>query len=233
MRPIIERTEGGYGMISILITDDQRLLREGLQTILQAEEGLNIVGLCENGLEALQTAKACRPDVVLMDIKMPIMDGIEAMKQIKRELPGTIVLMLTTFAEDRFIVDAMAGGADGFLLKDMPSKLIVQTIHEAMNGDVILPAQIASRIAAKLSVLSNERADTLDEVKLKKSGYSFTERERKIIVLLVEGYSNRQISSTLFMSEGTVRNYISVIYNKLGTSDRQAAIYILKGLLLE
>ncbi|WP_391575136.1 response regulator, partial [Cohnella sp.] len=190
-------------MISILITDDQRLLREGLQTILQAEEGLNIVGLCENGLEALQTAKACRPDVVLMDIKMPIMDGIEAMKQIKRELPGTIVLMLTTFAEDRFIVDAMAGGADGFLLKDMPSKLIVQTIHEAMNGDVILPAQIASRIAAKLSVLSNERADTLDEVKLKKSGYSFTERERKIIVLLVEGYSNRQISSTLFMSEGT------------------------------
>lgn len=220
-------------MISIIIADDQRLLREGLQTILQAEEGLNIVGLCENGLEALQTAKECKPNVVLMDIKMPVMDGIEAMKQIKRELPGTIVLMLTTFAEDRFIVDAMAGGADGFLLKDMPSKLIVQTIHEAMNGDVILPAQIASRIAAKLSLLSNERADALDEAKLKRGGYSFTERERKIIVLVIDGYSNRQISSTLFMSEGTVRNYVSVIYNKLGTSDRQTAISILKGLLLE
>lgn len=225
--------EGGYDMISIIIADDQRLLREGLQTILQSEGDLDIVGLCENGLEALQTAKERRPDVVLMDIKMPFMDGIEAMKQIKRELPGTIVLMLTTFAEDRFIVDAMAGGADGFLLKDMPSRLIVQTIHEAMNGDVILPAQVASRLAAKLSVLSGERADMLDEAKLKESGYAFTERERKIIELMIEGYTNRQISSTLFMSEGTVRNYISVIYNKLGTSDRQNAIAILKGLLLE
>lgn len=220
-------------MISIIIADDQRLLREGLQTILQAEEGLHIAGLCENGLDAVRTAKSCKPDVVLMDIKMPVMDGIEAMKQIKRERPNTIVLMLTTFAEDRFIVDAMAGGADGFLLKDMPSRLIVKTIHEAMNGDVILPAQIASRLAAKLSVLSVERADMLDEAKLKQNGYSFTERERKIIVLMIEGYTNRQISSTLFMSEGTVRNYISVIYNKLGTSDRQAAIAILKGLLLE
>lgn len=219
-------------MISIIIADDQRLLREGLQTILQAE-GLHIAGLCENGLDAVRTAKECKPDVVLMDIKMPVMDGIEAMKQIKRERPDTIVLMLTTFAEDRFIVDAMAGGADGFLLKDMPSRLIVQTIHEAMNGDVILPAQIASRLAAKLSVLSVERADTLDEAKIKEHGFSFTERERKIIVLMIEGYTNRQISSTLFMSEGTVRNYISVIYNKLGTSDRQAAISILKGLLLE
>jgi len=134
---------------------------------------LNIAGLCENGLKALQKTKACKPDVVLMDIRMPVMDGIEAMKQIKRELPGTIVLMLTIFAEDRFIVDAMAGGADGFLLKDMPSKLIVQTIHEAMNGDVILPAQIASRIAAKLSVFSNKRVDTLDEAKLKKGRLFF------------------------------------------------------------
>jgi DNA-binding NarL/FixJ family response regulator len=141
--------------------------------------------------------------------------------------------MLTTFAEDRFIVDAMAGGADGFLLKDMPSRIIVQTIHEAKNGNVILPAQVASRLAAKLSVLSEERADTLDEAKIKERGYAFTERERRIIVLMIEGYTNRQISSMLFMSEGTVRNYVSVIYNKLGTSDRQTAISILKGLLLE
>jgi len=220
-------------MISIIIADDQRLLREGLQTILHAEDGLHIAGLCENGLEALQTAKACKPDVILMDIRMPVMDRIEAMKMIKYELPGTIVLMLTTFAEDRFIVDAMAGGADGFLLKDMPSRLIVQTIHEAMNGEVILPAPIAARLAAKLSVLSDKRAGILDEAKIRESGYFFTKRERKIIVLLIEGYCNRQISATLFMSEGTVRNYISIIYNKLGTSDRQFAISILKGLLLE
>ncbi|MFS0724753.1 response regulator transcription factor [Paenibacillus sp. 1P07SE] len=220
-------------MISILIVDDQRLLREGLQTILQLEDGLRIAGICANGAEALQAAKEHKPDVVLMDIKMPVLDGIEAMKRIKRELPGTVVLMLTTFAEDRFIVDAMAGGADGFLLKDMPSRVIVQTIREAMNGVVMLPAAIASKLAAKLSVLSEERADSLDEAKLKSGGYVFTERERKIIVLMVEGYSNRQIASLLFMGEGTVRNYISVIYNKLGTSDRQTAIAMLKDLLLE
>lgn len=220
-------------MISIMIVDDQRLLREGLQTILQSEENLSIVGLCENGMEALQKAKEHRPDVVLMDIKMPIMDGIESMKRIKRELPGTIVLMLTTFAEDRFIVDAMAGGADGFLLKDMPSKMIVRTIHDAMSGGVMLPAPIASKLAAKLSVLSDGRADAFDEAKLKASGFAFTERERKIIILMIDGYSNRQISSSLFMSEGTVRNYISVIYNKLGINDRQAAISLLRGLLLE
>ncbi|GIQ70646.1 DNA-binding response regulator [Xylanibacillus composti] len=220
-------------MISILIVDDQRLLREGLQTILQSEDGLHIAGLCENGLEALRMARECKPDVVLMDIKMPVMDGIEAMKRMKRELPGTIVLMLTTFAEDRFIVDAMAGGADGFLLKDMPARQIVHTIREAMNGGVMLPVPIASRLAAKLSVLSDERADALDDAKIRESGYVFTERERKIILLMIEGYSNRQISSSLFMSEGTVRNYVSVIYNKLGTSDRQAAIAILRGLLLE
>ncbi len=220
-------------VISIMIVDDQRLLREGLQTILQSEEDLDIVGLCENGMQAVELASRQQPDVVLMDIKMPVMDGIEAMKRLKREHPSIVVLMLTTFAEDRFIIDAMAGGADGFLLKDMPSKKIVQTIHEAMSGAVMLPAPIASKLAAKLSVLSDSRADSFDEDKLKASGYSFTERERKIIMLMIDGYSNKQISSGLFMSEGTVRNYISVIYNKLGTSDRQAAVALLRKMLLE
>ncbi|QTH43476.1 response regulator transcription factor [Cohnella sp. LGH] len=220
-------------MISIIIVDDQRLLREGLQTLLQTEEGLEISALCANGKEALQAVQEHKPDVVLMDIKMSGMDGIDAMKRIKREYPGTVVLMLTTFAENRYIVDAMAGGADGFLLKDMSSRIIVQTIRDAMNGEVILPAPIASKLAAKLSVLSEGRADRFDERKLRESGYSFTVRERKIIELMTEGYTNKQISSSLFMSEGTVRNYISVIYNKVGTNDRIAAVAILSGLLLE
>ncbi len=220
-------------MISIIIVDDQRLLREGLQTLLQTEEGLEISALCANGKEALQAVQEHKPDVVLMDIKMSGMDGIDAMKRIKREYPGTVVLMLTTFAENRYIVDAMAGGADGFLLKDMSSRIIVQTIRDAMNGEVILPAPIASKLAAKLSVLSEGRADRFDERKLRESGYCFTVRERKIIELMTEGYTNKQISSSLFMSEGTVRNYISVIYNKVGTNDRIAAVAILSGLLLE
>src|SRR5690606_32254775 len=146
-------------LISIIIVDDQRLLREGLQTILQSEEELEIAALCANGREAVRSVQELRPDVVLMDITMSGMDGIDAMKRIKRDYPATVVLMLTTFAEDRFIVDAMAGGADGFLLKDMSSRVIVQTIRDAMNGEVILPAPIASKLAAKLSVLSESQTD--------------------------------------------------------------------------
>lgn len=220
-------------MITVMIVDDQRLLREGLQTILQSEEGLEVTALCGNGLEAVEKAAKLKPDVILMDIKMPAMDGIEAMKRIKRDSPGTIVLMLTTFMEDRLIVDALAGGADGFLLKDMPSKVIVQTIRDAVNGEVMLPARVASRLAEKLSALEGGKAAMFDERKLKASGCGFTEREKHIILLMVEGYTNRKIASTLFMSEGTVRNYISNIYNKLGTNDREEANALLRGLLAE
>jgi len=201
--------------------------------LLQSEEGLEIVAMCASGTEALQAVKEHKPNVVLMDIKMSGMDGIDAMKRIKREHPDIAVLMLTTFAEDRFIFDAIAGGAAGFLLKDMSSRIIVQTIRDAMNGELILPTPIKSKLAAKLSVTSDERADIFDENKLKESGFTFTVRERNIIGLMIEGYTNRQISSSLFMGEGTVRNYISVIYNKMGTNDRQTAIAILKSLLLE
>lgn len=194
---------------------------------------MEIAAVCASGNEALQAVRAHKPNVVLMDIKMSGMDGIDAMKRIKKDEPDTVVLMLTTFTEDRIIVDAMAGGADGFLLKDMSARVIVQTIRDAMNGEVILPAPIASKLAAKLSVLSDERADVFDENKLKEGGYSFTQRERRIIGLMIEGYTNRQISASLFMGEGTVRNYVSVIYNKIGTNERQAAISLLKGLLLE
>lgn len=220
-------------MIKVWIVDDQRLLRDGLQTILQMEDDLEVAGVSENGLLAFEAVKAHRPDIVLMDIKMPVMDGIEAMRLIKRDLPGTIVLMLTTFAEDKFIVDAMAGGADGFLLKDMPSEKVVQTVRDAVAGQLILPGPIAAKLAARLSVLSPSRADAFDEEKLKRRGLVFTERERKIVLLMADGYTNRQIAAALFMSEGTVRNYISVIYNKIGTNDRQTALAFLRELLLD
>ncbi|MFC4104188.1 response regulator [Paenibacillus xanthanilyticus] len=219
-------------MIRILIADDQRLLRDGLQTILQLEDDLEVVGVSENGQEAYEAVREKRPDIVLMDIKMPVLDGIEAMKLIKRDYPSTVVLILTTFAEDKFIVDAMAGGADGFLLKDMPADKVIQTVREAVKGQLILPAAIAAKLAARLSVLSDTGADAFDETELRRQGLVLTERERKIVLLMIEGYSNRQISSALFMSEGTVRNYISVVYNKIGTNDRKTAIAKLKDLLL-
>ncbi|MDF2725575.1 MAG: LuxR family transcriptional regulator [Paenibacillus sp.] len=219
-------------MIRIVIADDQTLLREGLQTILSLETDLTVVAVAENGQEALEAVAAHRPDVVLMDIKMPVMDGIDSMKKMKKDYPDTIVLMLTTFAEDKYIVNAMAGGANGFLLKDMPSDKIVQTVRDAVRGDLIMPASIAAKLASRLHVFSEQSSDAFDEAELKRQGLKLTERERKMIVLMLEGHTNKQISSAMFMSEGTVRNYISVIYNKIGTSDRQAAIAKLKGLLL-
>ncbi|MFD2615385.1 response regulator [Paenibacillus gansuensis] len=220
-------------VIRVLIADDQTLLREGLQTILSLEDDLEVVATVENGLEAFESAAALRPDLILMDIKMPILDGIESMKRIKRDLPNTAVLMLTTFAEDKFIVDAMAGGADGFLLKDMPSDKIVHSVREAMTGNLLLPGPIASKLAARLSVMSPVGSDAFDEHALNEHRLKFTERERKIILLMIDGYNNKQIAGALFMSEGTVRNYISVIYNKIATNDRQAAIVKLKELLLK
>ncbi|MEF3305398.1 response regulator transcription factor [Paenibacillus sp. GYB003] len=219
-------------MIRILIADDQTLLRDGLQTILGLENDLEVVGTAGNGLEAWEVAKAVRPDLVLMDIKMPVMDGIEGMKRIKRDFPQTVVLMLTSFAEDRWIVDAMAGGADGFLLKDMPGDRIVRHVREAMGGHVMLPAPIAAKLAARLSTLACPYdADAFDAFELRSRGLTLTERERKIALLMIEGLTNKQIAASAFMSEGTVRNYVSVMYNKLGTNDRQAAVARLKELL--
>lgn len=220
-------------MLRIIIADDQRLLRDGLQTILNLEDDMEVVSVSQDGKEACDAVRDHQPDIVLMDIKMPVMDGIEAMKRIKRDYPRTVVLMLTTFAEDKFIVDAMSGGADGFLLKDMPAERVVQTVRDAVRGQLILPAAIAAKLAARLVAFSPAGADAFDDDKMKSQGLVFTERERRIVLLMTEGYTNRQIAATLFMTEGTVRNYISVIYNKIGTNDRQAAVSRLKELLLD
>ncbi|RKN66072.1 response regulator transcription factor [Paenibacillus ginsengarvi] len=220
-------------MIRILIADDQTLLRDGLQTILALEEDFEVVGAARNGLEAWELAAASRPDVVLMDIKMPVLDGISGLKRIKRDRPETVVLMLTTFAEDKFIVDAMTAGADGFLLKDMPGERIIGHIREALHGHMMLPAPVAAKLAARLSALSGAGFDTFDEGELTRRGLSFTERERSIIHLLTEGHSNKEIAGAMYMSEGTVRNYVSSIYQKIGTNDRRTAITRLRELFLQ
>ncbi|MCD9020792.1 response regulator transcription factor [Cohnella silvisoli] len=219
-------------MIQVLVVDDQTLLREGLQTIINLEEDMRTVGLAANGLEAIEMTASFSPDLVLMDIKMPLLNGIDGMKRIKKDYPDTIVLMLTTFLEDNLIIDAMANGADGFLLKDMAGEQIVQTIREAMKGHLILPAPIAAKLTARLSYWSQTEPGPFYEHALEQNGLYFNEKEREIILLLVQEKPNKQIASTLYMSEGTIRNYISVIYSKIGTNDRNAAIIRLKEFLI-
>jgi DNA-binding NarL/FixJ family response regulator len=193
-------------MIRVLIVDDQTLLREGLQTIINLEEDMQTVGLAANGLEAIEMTSGCKPDLVLMDIKMPLLNGIDSMIRIKREFPGVLVLMLTTFLEDDSIIKSMANGADGFLLKDMAGEHIVQTIREAVSGHLILPAQIAAKLTERLSQWNPGEPGPFYEKALQQQGLYFNEKEREIILLMTQDIPNKQIASSLYMSEGTIRN---------------------------
>lgn len=214
-------------MLRVLIADDQTLMRDGLQTILQLEEDIEVVATAENGEEACRLTEIHRPDLVLMDIRMPVMNGIEAVKQLRETMPDTKVLVLTTFDEDEYIIEALAGGAVGFLLKDIPTDKLLQAIREAARGEIMLPSSIAVKLAARLSSVEASKPP-LPKMRGKASELKFTEREMSIISLMVEGRTNREIAQLLFMSEGTVKNYIVTIYDKIGTNDRTQAVIWLK-----
>jgi DNA-binding NarL/FixJ family response regulator len=224
---------GVKSMIRIVIADDQTLMRDGLHTILSLEADMEVTGLAENGLQAHELVGQLQPDLVLMDIQMPVLNGIEGTKRIKQDYPQTLVLILTTFAEDEYIIEGLANGASGFLLKDMPGDRLIQSIRDCVKGQLMMPAIIASKLAARLSFASSASQANLDVNRLKSEGVHFTEREKTIILLMIENHNNRQIAGLLFMSEGTVKNYISMIYNKIGTNERSKAIAALKELLLD
>lgn len=217
-------------MIKLLIADDQTLMREGLKTILDLEEDMQVIGTTENGLEAYEMVKTLRPDIVLMDIKMPVMDGIESMKKIKQDYPETLILILTTFAEDEYIVEGLSNGASGFLLKDMPGDKLIDSIRDAAAGQVMLPAVIAAKLAARLSHFSSQAQNTIHTERLRQQGVELSEREKEIAALMLQGMNNRQIAKSLYISEGTVKNYVSMIYAKIGTNERSKAILFLKEL---
>ncbi|GEN34187.1 response regulator transcription factor [Aneurinibacillus danicus] len=220
-------------MITILIADDQTLMREGLKTILDLENDMRVIGTAENGQQAYEMVREHKPDIVLMDIKMPVMDGIESTKKIKKDFPHTLILILTTFAEDEYIVEGMANGASGFLLKDMPGDKLIASIRDAVKGQMMMPAVIAAKLAARLSHVSFQTRSSIHVERLKQQGIGLSEREREVAVLMLQGMSNRQIAKTLFISEGTVKNYISMIYAKIGTNERSKAILYLKELGVE
>ena len=216
-------------MIRIVIADDQRLMRDGLHTMISLTEDMEVVGLAETGSRAVELVSLHRPDLVLMDVQMPEMDGITATRKIRQQFPDTEVLILTTYAEDDYIIDALICGAKGFLLKDLPGETIMSAIRDTMAGTLLMPAAIAAKLAAKLNALSAsaaraEESNALTEL----DAAMFTDREKEIILRMAEGKSNREIAGELFISEGTMRNYISIIYNKIGVNDRLKAVNLLR-----
>ncbi|MGN0823091.1 MAG: response regulator [Candidatus Gallimonas sp.] len=204
--------------IKVLLADDQEELAESIQSVLSSCEELEVVGIAVDGFEAVKMAEEKKPDVVLMDIRMPNMNGVVATQEIKRRLPDAKVLVLTTFDDSDYILNAINNGASGYLLKDTSSVALVDAIKNAYAGDTILPAKIARRIADAARMVSNDR-----EIRLKRA-YGFSDRETQIAIMLCEGFTNKQIATALKLSDGTARNYISAIYEKTESDNRGAAV---------
>lgn len=207
--------------IKIVIADDQKLICDGIRIILDSQPDMEVAAIAEDGQKAVESINAYEPDVALLDIRMPVMNGIEALKRIKANHPKTVVLMLTTFDPDEYIIGAFQNGADGYLLKDTTSDRLIETIRSAFNGSVIIPASIASRIIAHIpkEIRKNSLAD-----------YGLTQREIEIANLIAGGYNNEKIAQVLGISLGTTKNYICMIYSKFEVRRRQEAICLIKGL---
>ncbi|HEY9685304.1 MAG TPA: response regulator transcription factor [Oculatellaceae cyanobacterium] len=211
-------------MIRILIVDDQNLVREGMASLLSLEEDLEVIGQASNGEEACQLADTLSPDVVLMDVRMPVCDGVTASGIIHSKHPKIKIIVLTTFDEEEYIMLALQRGASGYLLKDTPSEQVAAVIRSVFAGHTLLGPTITPKVLSHLTAVRSEP---------KKADYTaiLTTREIDVLKLLGQGKSNREISRELNITEGTVKNHITKIFNQVGVRDRtQAALWVQQNL---
>ena len=212
-------------MIKVLLVDDQQILAEGIKSVLETSREVEVVGIASDGVRAVEKVMEGKPDVVLMDVRMPNMNGVVATKKIKEIDENIKIIILTTFDDSDYILSAINNGASGYLLKDIGATALIDAVKNAYAGDTILPAKIAKKITDAAAMISSDK-----EYKLKKA-FNFSEREVEIAIMLSDGFTNRQIASALKLSDGTARNYISAIYLKLGVDGRSSAVEKLKNLL--
>ncbi len=208
--------------IRIILVDDQMLFREGLSTLLSVHDDLEVVGEAENGEEAIKLVAELKPDVVLMDVRMPVLDGVAATRQLNAEHPASRVIMLTTFDDDEYVFEGLRAGAAGYLLKDVPSKKLVEAIRAAAKGESFLQPSVAAKVVAEFTRMSGNTAVPHPHTPLVEP---LSNRELEILNLVASGASNREIAASLFIAEGTVKNHVTNILGKLGVRDRtQAAL---------
>lgn len=206
--------------IRVLLVDDQNLFRDGLRSLLSVQADLEVVGEAANGEEALHRVKLLHPQVVLMDLRMPVLGGVEATRRIRTADSVCRVIVLTTFDDDEEVFDALRAGAVGYLLKDAPSEKLVEAIRAAARGESFLQPSIAAKVVAEFSRLSPGRATTRPPLI-----EPLSERECEVLRQLANGKSNKEIAAALFLAEGTVKNHMTNILGKLGALDRtQAAL---------
>jgi len=225
--------------VRVLVVDDQRLMRDGIASLLGIQDGIEVVGTAANGQEALEQALTLRPDVILMDVRMPVMDGVAATIQVRRQLPSCQILMLTTFDDEEYVIEALRAGATGYLLKDIPAHNLAQAVKAARQGIYQLDPAVASKVFNSLAAAGSQQSrspipsSTKDPTATPVKPTDLTEREIEVLRLIAQGTTNREIAEALVISEGTVKNHISNILNRLGLRDRtQAAIYARENNLL-
>jgi DNA-binding NarL/FixJ family response regulator len=197
--------------IRILLAEDQTLMRQGLKTILELESGFEVAGEAEDGKSAVKLALQLRPDIILMDVQMPQMNGVEATAAICRAWPQARVIILTTFDRDDYVFQGVRAGAVGYLLKDLPAPKLIETIRRVHDGEIFIQPEIASRT---LRAALHSPGDLIEPL---------TEREREVLVMLAQGIPNKEIADKLHLAEGTVKNHVSNILGKLQAQNRTEA----------
>jgi DNA-binding NarL/FixJ family response regulator len=223
--------------VRVLVVDDQQLMRDGIASLLKLQDHIEVIGTAANGQEALEQALSMQPDVILMDVRMPVLDGVAATELIHRQLPNCKILMLTTFNDDAYVLGALQVGASGYLLKDLPARDLAQAIRAVHRGIYQLDPVVVDQVRAlfslsqdrrevghTVSALPTHRLDALSANASKPA--ELTERELEVLRLIAKGATNREIAEELVISEGTVKNHISNILSRLNVRDRtQAAMY--------
>jgi DNA-binding NarL/FixJ family response regulator len=226
-------TAGPQTPIRVLIADDQSLIRRGMSLIISAEPDIEVVGQAADGAEAVSLALALKPDVVLMDLHMPVKGGVVATREITTQLPNTRVMVLTTFDTDAMVFDAVRAGAQAYLLKDTSEAEVLDTIRAVHRGESRMTPQIASKVMDQFRLLANQNPGALpqpednlpatspqpDSSHAKRQAL-LTDKEARVLELIAEGMSNKQIANTVFLAEGTVKNYVSRIMEKLHANTR-------------
>jgi len=206
--------------IKILLVDDQPLFREGLRTLLSVQPDFEVVGEAGNGEDAISLARKVLPSVVLMDLQMPVLDGVAATRRLHQELPDCRVIVLTTFDDDEMVFDGLRAGAIGYLLKDASSEKLGEAIRLAARGESFLQPSVAAKVVAEFARLTSKPA-----LNARALVEPLSDRELEILGLIADGASNREIAGTLYLAEGTVKNHVTNILGKLGVRDRtQAAL---------
>ena len=210
--------------IKIVLVDDQTLFVESLRTVLETRaDDLQVVGVAGDGRQAVEVVAQTGPDIVLMDVRMPGVNGVESTRLIKEQYPETRVLMLTTFDDDQYVIEALRLGAVGYLLKNMPPSELISAIRAVYEGGVLISPQVANKLVGLITNSQMRSEDAQPHNSIAALVNHLSGREKEILQLMAEGLDNKEIARKLFIAEQTVKNYVSVIYSKLGVRDRVQA----------